>query len=165
MNKSSRATLRETPAEAGSTAGRLVVYAETVEIQTRERVELVDLTDRLRELLDRSAVRDGVAHVFSLHTTCGVFINEVQTALHADILSFLEQVAARNGSWMHNDPAHSDCDRMNADSHLRAMLLGHGLTLQIAAGELVLGTWQRVLAAEMDGPRTRTLRVQFMGVS
>jgi secondary thiamine-phosphate synthase enzyme len=53
---------------------------------------------------------------------------------------------------------------MNADAHLRAMLLGHSLTLQISGGDVVLGTWQRVLAAEMDGPRTRTVRVQLMGI-
>jgi thiamine phosphate synthase YjbQ (UPF0047 family) len=54
---------------------------------------------------------------------------------------------------------------MNADSHLRAMLLGHSLTLQISGGELVLGQWQRILAAELDGPRARTLRIQAFGVA
>ena len=98
-----------------------------------------------------------------MHTTCAVFINEAQTALHADIRRLLEQIVARDGEWMHNDPAHSDCDRMNADAHLRAMLLGHSLTLQISGGEVVLGTWQRVLVAEMDGPRSRTIRVQADG--
>jgi secondary thiamine-phosphate synthase enzyme len=66
---------------------------------------------------------------------------------------------------MHNDPEHSDCDRNNADAHLRAMLLGHSMTLQIAGGELVLGQWQRVIAAELDGPRTRTFRMQVQGAA
>jgi secondary thiamine-phosphate synthase enzyme len=70
----------------------------------------------------------------------------------------------READWRHNDPAHSDCDRMNADSHLRAMLLGHTLTVQVSGGELVLGQWQRLLLAELDGPRTRTLRVTAMGI-
>jgi secondary thiamine-phosphate synthase enzyme len=99
-----------------------------------------------------------------MHTTCAVFINENQAALHADIKSFLEQAVARDSKWMHNDPEHSDCDRNNADAHLRAMLLGHSLTLQITGGELVLGQWQRVIAAELDGPRTRTFRVQIQGL-
>ena len=102
--------------------------------------------------------------MWSLHTTCAVFINENQSALHADILSFLEQTVSRDGKWRHNDPEFSDCDRNNADAHLRAMLLGHSMTLQITGGELVLGQWQRVLAAELDGPRTRSLRVQIQGV-
>jgi thiamine phosphate synthase YjbQ (UPF0047 family) len=53
---------------------------------------------------------------------------------------------------------------MNADSHLRAMLLGHTLTVQVSGGELVLGQWQRLLLAELDGPRARTLRLMALGV-
>ena len=100
-----------------------------------------------------------------MHTTFAIFMNESQKALHADIKRLLETMVARDAGWMHNDPVHSDCDRSNADAHLRAMLLGHSLTLQVSGGELVLGQWQRVLAAELDGPRSRTLRVQMMGVS
>ena len=95
-----------------------------------------------------------------MHTTCAVFINEFQKALLSDIKRFLEKMVARDGYYLHNDPDHSDCDRMNADSHLRAMLLGHTLTLQISGGEVVLGQWQRILMAELDGPRSRTLRVR-----
>ena len=91
-----------------------------------------------------------------MHTTCALFINEAQKALHADILRVLEQVVDRDAEWLHNDPKHSDCDRMNADSHLRAMLLGHSVSLQVSGGEAVLGQWQRVLVGEMDGPRART---------
>jgi secondary thiamine-phosphate synthase enzyme len=77
----------------------------------------------------------------------------------------LERLVERDAEWRHNDPAHSDCDRMNADSHLRALLLGHSMTLQISGGEIVLGQWQRVLMAELDGPRARSLRVQVVGLA
>ena len=162
MIKPSTGTIRADSAPVATT-GSLVVLGESLEIETTQRVELVDLTETVREIVRRSSIREGIASLWSLHTTCAIFINEAQTALHADILRLLEQVVARDGGWMHNDPAHSDCDRMNADAHLRAMLLGHSLTVQIAAGEVILGTWQRILAAEMDGPRTRTMRVQLMG--
>ena len=165
MNKPSTGAIRPDPAPAVSTTGSLVVLGDSLELQTTQRVELVDLTDSIREIVRRSSIREGIASLWSLHTTCAIFINEVQTALHADIRRFLEQVVAQDGEWMHNDPAHSDCDRMNADAHLRAMLLGHSLTVQITAGEIVLGTWQRILAAEMDGPRTRAVRVQLMGTA
>ena len=143
----------------------MTVRAETVTIETAERFELVDITDRLRAFLSRAQIAEGLLSVWSLHTTCAVFINEAQRALHADIRRALEQIIARETDWMHNDPKHSDCDRSNADAHLRAMLLGHNLTLQISGGELVLGHWQRVLAAELDGPRTRSLRLQALGAS
>ena len=142
----------------------MTVRAEIIAIETAERFELVDITDRLRTFLRRTEVTEGLLSVWSMHTTCAVFINEVQRALHADIKRALEQMIARETDWMHNDPKHSDCDRSNADAHLRAMLLGHSLTLQVGGGELVLGQWQRVLAAELDGPRTRSLRVLVMGI-
>ena len=165
MSKSSIVTSRETPVQSVADAvGGFAVHAETLTVQTGERVELIDVTDRITNLVRSSGMREGNVSVWSLHTTCAIFINEAQLALHADIKSFLERTVARDGDWLHNDPRHSDCDRMNADAHLRAMLLGHSLSLQIAAGEVVLGQWQRILAAELDGPRERTLRVQVMGV-
>ncbi|HJR61475.1 MAG TPA: secondary thiamine-phosphate synthase enzyme YjbQ [Vicinamibacterales bacterium] len=166
MSKTSTVTVRRTPVQGpSSSAGSLVVHADTVTIQTRERVELVDLTGPLAAFVAGAGVREGVLSVWSLHTTCAVFINEAQRALHADIKRVLEQIIDRDTDWMHNDPAESDCDRRNADAHLRAMLLGHSLTLQVSGGEIVLGQWQRVLAAELDGPRARTLRLQIMGVA
>jgi secondary thiamine-phosphate synthase enzyme len=166
MTKSSTVTVRETPVQSVSeAAASLVVRATTLTVDTRERVELIDLTGHVMAFARASGVREGTLSIFSLHTTCSVFINETQNALYADIKAFLEQVVAREGNWKHNDPDHSDCDRSNADSHLRAMLLGHSLTLQVTAGEIVLGQWQRVLLAELDGPRERTVRLQVMGTS
>jgi secondary thiamine-phosphate synthase enzyme len=165
INKTSTVTVREEPVQSVSSAGGgLVVRAELLAVQTGERVELTDLTDRIMAFARGSGVREGMVSLCSLHTTCAVFINEAQTALHADIKRFLEMIVARDAEWMHNDPDHSDCDRFNADSHLRAMLLGHSLTLQISGGEVVLGQWQRVLMAELDGPRARSLRLQAMGL-
>jgi secondary thiamine-phosphate synthase enzyme len=166
MSKSSTVTTRATRGTgASASTGGLVVRAETVTIQTTDRIELIDVTDRVVSFVRASGVQEGTVSVWSMHTTCAVFINEAQKALHADIKRFLDQAVAREGAWMHNDPEHSDCDRMNADSHLRAMLLGHSVTLQVTAGELVLGHWQRVLVAELDGPRGRTLRLQAMGIA
>ena len=162
---SSGKSLVQTEMSGFRTSGTMVVQAETLTLETTERLELVDLSDRIADLVRASQVKEGLASVWSMHTTCAIFINEVQSALHADIKQFLEQTVARDGKWMHNDPRHSDCDRSNADSHLRAIVLGHSLTLQITGGELVLGQWQRVLAAELDGPRTRTVRVQIQGIA
>ena len=166
MTKSSAVNARDVPAALASTAsGGLVVRGETLTVQTEERVELIDVTDRIVALIRPSGIQDGIVSLWSMHTTFAVFMNESQKALHADIKRLLETMVARDDGWMHNDPVHSDCDRSNADAHLRAMLLGHSLTLQISGGELVLGQWQRVLVAELDGPRSRTLRVQMMGIS
>ena len=167
MSKSSSVNVRDLPAsgKAVPATGGFTVRGDTLTVPTEERVELIDVTDRIVELVVASGVRDGIVSLWSMHTTFAIFMNESQKALHADIKRLLEMMVARDGGWMHNDPVHSDCDRSNADAHLRAMLLGHSLTLQISGGELVLGQWQRVLVAELDGPRSRTLRVQMMGMS
>lgn len=165
MHKASSVTIRDTPVQGVTTTGPVVVHAESLLVQTDRRIELLDVTDLVMDRVRHSGVREGIASLWSMHTTCSLFINEAQKALHADILRVLEQLVDRDAEWQHNDPEHSDCDRMNADSHLRAMFLGHSVTLQISAGELVLGQWQRILAGEMDGPRARTIRMQVMGVA
>ncbi len=167
MSKSSTVTVREKPVQgvATATAGGLTIHGETFVVETDQRVELVDLTNRVMEFVRRFNISEGLISIWSMHTTCTLFINEFQVALLSDIKRFLEQMVARDAEYMHNDPQHSDCDRMNADSHLRAMLLGHNLTLQISGGEVVLGQWHRILMAELDGPRARSLRVQIFGVS
>ena len=166
MSKSSTVTVRETPVSevTSATAGDFMIHGEILVISTNERIEVVDLTDRIMSFARRLRMREGIVSLWSLHTTCAVFINEFQEALLSDIKRFLEQMVTRDEEWLHNDPTHSDCDRMNADSHLRALLLGHSMTLQISGGEVVLGQWQRVLMAELDGPRARTLRLQAWGV-
>jgi secondary thiamine-phosphate synthase enzyme len=167
MSKSSTVTVRERPVEevASATTGGLTVHGETIVISTDQRIELVDLTQRIMEFARKFNIKEGLVSLWSMHTTCALFINEFQTALLTDIKKFLEQTVARDEEWMHNNPDHSDCDRFNADSHLRAMLLGHNLTLQVSGGEVVLGQWQRILMAELDGPRARTLRIQLWGIS
>lgn len=166
MPKRSIVTVREQPVAASTVAsGPLVVQSKSFDVETLERLELRDITDLVMKAVRAFPVREGTLNVFSMHTTCTLLVNEVQQALLSDLKKFLEQAVDSNDVWMHNDPKFSDCARANADSHLRALLLGHSLTLQISGGELVLGKWQRILMAELDGPRTRTFRLQVMGVA
>jgi|SRR5687768_13314765 secondary thiamine-phosphate synthase enzyme len=167
MSRSSIATIRDTPVQtvASATAAGLVIHGENFTLDTGDRIEVVDLTERVMEFGRQFKIREGLITLWSMHTTCALFINESQKALVVDIKRFLEDMVARDRYYMHNDPEHSDCDRMNADSHLRALLLGHSLTLQISGGEVVLGQWQRILLAELDGPRARTVRAQVFGIS
>jgi secondary thiamine-phosphate synthase enzyme len=166
MSKRSTVTVREQPVASRSSAtGAFRVHGESFVVNTESRVHIVDLTPQVMALVRQIGITEGIVHLFSMHTTCTVFINEFQQALLADIHDFLERLVARDAAWHHNDPQQSDCDRLNADSHLRAMVLGHELTLQVSGGEVVLGQWQRILMAELDGPRARTFRVQVLGTS
>jgi secondary thiamine-phosphate synthase enzyme len=100
-----------------------------------------------------------------MHTTSAIFINEWQDALLYDIKVYLSGVISKEQYYRHNDPAWSDCDRHNADSHLRSLMVGMSLTLQIAGGDVLLGEFQSIIMAEFDGPRERSIRLQAMGIA
>jgi len=144
--------------------GAFKVVHKVIDWITQDRTQLFNITDRINDIVRRSGIREGLVHVQSLHTTTAVFINEWQDALLHDVKTYIEQSVARDHPWRHNDPAYSDCERQNADSHLRGMLMGQTLCLQVRNAGVLLGTWQKIILAEFDGPRTRTLSVQVMGV-
>lgn len=137
--------------------------AESLRLETDQRLELYDITERVAELVRRHGVGEGLVLVTSLHTTLALLVNEWQPALLHDIKEMLGQVVREESGWRHNDPRFSDCDRQNAHSHLQATLLGHALSFPVSKGALVLGQFQSVIAAELDGPRERDLVVQIIG--
>jgi secondary thiamine-phosphate synthase enzyme len=152
-------------ADAARPAGGLRMYLETLTYKTRERLELINITRDINEVIRKQGLRAGLVLVQTLHTTTAIFINEFQQALLDDMKSFLEKFVGRFDYWRHNDPRLSECSRQNADSHLRAMVLGHTLSVPVRHGELALGYWQSIIFAELDGPRDRALQVQVLGVS
>jgi secondary thiamine-phosphate synthase enzyme len=123
---------------------------ERFEITTDDRLQAIDITDRVVNALPDDA--DGAVTVRSRHTTAGVVVNEAERRLMTDIETFLADVVPDEG-WHHDEIDD------NADSHLRALLCGGSETLPVHEGALDLGTWQSVLLVECDGPRTRTVEV------
>lgn len=143
----------------------LQMHLDTLSYQTRERLELINITKDLNEVVRKNGLKSGLVLVQSLHTTTAIFINEFQQALLDDIKSFLERMVGRMDYWRHNDPNLSECSRQNADSHLRAMVLGHTISVPVRNGELALGGWQSIILAELDGPRERAIHVQVLGTA
>ena len=144
--------------------GAYKVFNRVVEWITADRLELMNITDRINEIVRKSGIREGLVHLQSLHTTTGVFMSEWQDALLHDVRTFFGQVVDREQYWRHNDPTFSDCERANADSHMRGMVMGQTLCLQVRNAAVLLGTWQSIIFAEFDGPRSRSLAVQVSGV-
>jgi secondary thiamine-phosphate synthase enzyme len=140
------------------------VASTTLEFKTTERVELKSITREIAAFVEQIPIRDGIVQIVSLHTTAGLMLNETQGALLSDIASFFEQIIPRGVYYKHNDPLLSDCDRKNADAHLRVMVSGQSLSIPIVDGRLKLGTWQNVLLTEFDGPNNRKIHVQVMGI-
>jgi len=147
------------PAPAG-----FKMFNRIVDWITSERTQLINVTDRINDIVRKSGIRDGIVHLQSLHTTTAVFINEWQDALLHDVKHFLEELIRREHAWRHNDPNYSDCERQNADSHLRGMIMGQSLCLQVRNSVVLLGTWQSIILAEFDGPRSRSVSIQVSGV-
>jgi secondary thiamine-phosphate synthase enzyme len=139
------------------------VAGHVLNYTTRHKFELIDLTRQVEELVAKIGIREGVALLQSLHSTAAVFVNEWQEALLDDFRTLLEQTVADDVPWRHNDPRYSDCDRSNAASHLRALLMGTTVMLAVRGGQVVRGRWQSIILAELDGPRTRSISLQVLG--
>jgi len=144
--------------------GTVKVFSKTITINTRERTELINLSEELCDFVESTGVKDGYVQISSLHTTAGIFINEWQDALLTDMRSMIEQIVPRELYYRHNDPEFSDCDRHNADSHLRNVVVGHSLSVPVSEGKVVLGRWQSVIMAEFDGPNERKAFLQVFGI-
>jgi secondary thiamine-phosphate synthase enzyme len=144
--------------------GGFRIFNRIVDWITSDRMELINITDRINEIVRKSGIRDGMVHLQSLHTTASLFINEWQDALLHDVKTFLDQVVCRDQNWRHNDPEYSDCERKNADSHMRGMIMGQTLCLQVRNSAVLLGTWQSIILAEFDGPRSRSMSIQVSGI-
>ncbi len=127
----------------------MVEYA----IRTRERHEMVDITNSVMDAVKQSGVADGICLVYVPHATAAVVINEnADPNVCQDILEALAGLIPA-GRWRH--------DRIddNADAHIKAAILGPGESIPVHGGRLMLGTWQRIMLVELDGPRERTVLV------
>jgi secondary thiamine-phosphate synthase enzyme len=127
-------------------------------VETSAPKESHDITDRVRACLQESGLEAGLCHVMVLHSTAAIVVNETDDPnIGPDILKALDRAVPDHAGWLH--------DRIddNAHSHIKATLLGPSETLAVAAGDLVLGAWQRIMLMEFDGPRTRSVHVQLLG--
>ena len=139
------------------------VIRETITIPTEARTEFLDITKQIREVISKHEIQEGLLVLNSLHTTSAVFVNEFQAAIIDDLKGLLERLVKERDGYRHDDPRVSDCERGNAHSHLRSMLLGRSVVVGISGSELSLGRFQSIIFCELDGPRDRSLDIQLMG--
>ena len=137
---------------------------DTFVIRSSQKQEMINITADVIGAAREAGIRNGFLGVFSQHTTAVVLVNEFQSALLSDIGEFLQRVVEDGLPYKHNSPEWSDCDRSNATSHLRSLLFSNGVMLPVVEGKPMLGQFQSVILAELDGPRERTVKVQLLGV-
>jgi len=145
------------------------IYRHTkVRIVTEQHTEFIDLTESLEELLAESRILTGLLNVQSLHTTAAIVVNEGEPLLLTDFECVLRKIAPDDVAYRHDDESIRTVnlnpgERPNGSSHCKALLLSSSACLNVLDGRLVLGRWQRVFLAELDGPRARELSVLLIG--
>lgn len=128
---------------------------QKVSVRTRKRIELIDITDQIQDIVIKSKIKEGVCLLFCPHTTAGLTINEnADPSVREDITNALNKLVPENAGYTHSEG--------NADSHIKSSLFGSSLTVFVRAGQLAFGTWQGIYFCESDGPRTREIWVKVI---
>lgn len=133
-------------------------HTEYLVFQTKQHREYVHITPQVEAAVKKSGVREGLAFVSAMHITAGVYVNDNESGLIEDIDQWLEKLAPFRQDYKHHETGED-----NGDSHLKALLIHHEVTLPITEGKLDLGTWQRVFYAEFDGQRNKRVIIKIMG--
>ena len=149
--------------------GGFQVFTRQVQLTTTEPTQFIDVTDDVEAAVRASGIRDGIAVVYSAHTTAGIAINEDEPLLLGDMRRQLEEFAPRGAAYQHDDLSirtHNlePNERANGHAHCQRLLVGASESIPIVAGALQLGKWQKIFFLELDGCRRRTMQLQLLGV-
>ena len=136
----------------------MTVYTDYLWFNTSKRREVVRITDDVASIVSKSGVREGMVLVSAMHITAGVYVNDWESGLIADMQDWLEKLAPAGLAYRHHQTGED-----NADAHLKRTLIGHQVILPITAGTLDLGPWEQVFYAEFDGRRRKRVVVKVMG--
>jgi len=128
---------------------------DKLNIRTTKRTELVDITDEIQNIVNKSKIKEGVCFIFCPHTTAGLTINEnADPSVRKDITVALSKLIPENAGYSHSEG--------NADSHIKSSLFGSSLVVFIEDGQLAFGTWQGIYFCESDGPRSRQVWIKLV---
>jgi secondary thiamine-phosphate synthase enzyme len=154
MATSSRRYLRCRGVEGDSVKS----HTEYLWFNTKKKREFINITPELEKALDKSGVEEGLALVSAMHITAGVYINDAESGLIADIEEWLEKLAPFRADYRHHQTGED-----NGDAHLKNLLIGHQVLVPITRGKLDFGPWQQVYYAEFDGQRRKRVLIKIIG--
>ena len=131
---------------------------EYIWFNTGKHREFINITDRVEDLVQRSGIAEGFVLVSAMHITAGVYVNDAEPGLIADIEEWLEHLAPYRSDYRHHATGES-----NGDAHLKSLLVHHEVIVPITDGKLDLGPWQQVYYAEFDGQRRKRVILKALG--
>ena len=134
------------------------VVTEYLWFNTRKRREFVNITEEVEKLVRRSGIAEGFVLVSAMHITAGVYVNDAEEGLIADIEEWLERLAPYRPDYRHHATGES-----NADAHLKSLLVHHEVIVPVTNGKLDLGPWQQIYYAEFDGQRKKRVILKALG--
>jgi len=135
-------------------------YREEIWFNTRERVEFINITQIIKDCLNKSGIQDGICLVNAMHITASVFINDDESGLHSDYEDWLEKLAPHDPV---NRYCHNDTGEDNADAHLKRQIMGREVVVAVSEGKLDFGPWEQIFYGEFDGRRRKRVLVKIVG--
>ncbi len=137
-----------------------VAHTEQIWLKIPKRYALVNVTELIEQVVERSQVVDGLCFVSAMHITAGVYVNDAEAGLLHDISQWIERLAPYGADYRHHQTGED-----NGDAHLKSYLTNHSLTAPITNMALDFGTWQQIFYAEFDGQREKRILVKVMGLA
>ncbi|MBI3292516.1 MAG: YjbQ family protein [Elusimicrobia bacterium] len=125
---------------------------------TKDRRELINITDEVGKIVTKSSVKEGFCLVSAMHITAGIWVNDEEDGLKADLMELLDQLAPFGKDYRHHRTGED-----NGDAHLKRTLMHHQAVLPITKGKLDLGPWEQVFYAEFDGQRKKRVVIKVIG--
>lgn len=134
-------------------------YREVMELTIPSRRQFVNITQKVREALLKSGIKEGLCLVNAMHITASVFINDDESGLHADFEEWLEKLAPEKPYSMYAHNGFED----NADAHLKRTVMGREVVVAVTDGELDFGPWEQIFYGEFDGKRKKRILIKIVG--
>lgn len=133
-------------------------YTEYLWMNTPNKRELVNITDKVSQAVSKSNIKEGFALVSAMHITAGVIVNDDEPGFHNDLWRWLEKLAPQRADYEHHRTGED-----NGDAHLKNILVHHQVIVPITDGKLDLGPWQEIFYIEFDGCRRKRLIIKIIG--
>ena len=134
-------------------------YTKYLWFNTKNKYDIINVTEQVQEAIDESRVKEGLCLVNAMHITASVFINDNESGLHQDFLTWLEKLAPYGKDKYKHNLTGED----NGDAHLKRTIMGREVVCAITKGKLDFGPWEKIFYGEFDGQRRKRVLVKIIG--